>query len=58
MILILTIIKISKYLFVYINILILKRDEDLPEGNKSKEDDINKNTFKMLFENDKNSKKW
>ena len=58
MILILTIIKISKYLFVYINILILKRDEDLPEGNKSKEDDINKNTSKMLFENDKNSKKW
>ena len=35
------------------------RNKEIEEDNKSKDDDINKNknTFKMLFENDKNSKK-
>jgi hypothetical protein len=37
----------------------LIRNNEFGEDNKSKDDDINKNknTFKMLFENDKNSKK-
>ena len=58
-ILILIILKISKYWIYFIINLYLIRNNEFGEDNKSKDDDINKNknTFKMLFENDKNSKK-
>ena len=58
-ILILIILKRSKYWIHFIIKLYLKRDDEFTEDNKSKEDEIHKNktAFKMLFENDKNSKK-
>ena len=58
-ILILIILKISKYWIYFIINLYLIRNNEFGEDNKSKDDDINKNknTFKMLFENDKNSKR-
>ena len=58
-ILILIILKRSKYWIHFIIKLYLKRDDEFTEDNKSKEDEIHKNktSFKMLFENDKNSKK-
>ena len=58
-ILILIILKISKYWIYFIINLYLIRNNEFGEDNKSKDDDINKNknNLKMLFENDKNSKK-
>ena len=58
-ILILIILKISKYWIYFIINLYLIRNNEFGEDNKSKDDDINKNknTFKIFLEKDKNSKK-